>query len=195
MVGKKRILESLPLLNERELTLIWRDIRRAADVYAMDDNDKSWNDCLDLENAIENECEKRFGRRPASYKSLEGANELPCIYKKIYSIRRKRGESMAEIKFSHNYPKLHGQTSAKLIAVLPIRIDKNTPKELIEYDTKFDGGYFPLKTGNYIQLFFVGNLHIPFCTIRSSYPSSKQDYYKGKIGEDFKIVIKESEVK
>ena len=101
---------------------------------------------------------------------------------------------MAGIKFSHNYPKLHGQTSAKLIAVLPIRIDKNTPRELIEYDTKFDGGYFPLKTGNYIQLIFVGNLHIPFCTIRSSYPPSKCDYYNGKIGEDFKITIKEGEV-
>ena len=85
MRGKKRILLSLPSLNERELTLIWRDIRRAADVYAMNDNDKSWNDCLDLENAIENECEKRFGRRPASYRSLEGASELPGIYKKIFT--------------------------------------------------------------------------------------------------------------
>lgn len=90
MVGKKWILESLPLLNERELTLIWRDIRRAADIYATDDNDKAWNDCLDLENAIENECEKRFGSRPASYKSLEGADELPNIYKKIF--KKKKSE-------------------------------------------------------------------------------------------------------
>lgn len=89
MRGKKRILRSLPSLNERELTLIWRDIRRAADVYAMN-NDRAWNNCLDLENAIENECEKRFGRRPASYKSLEGASELPGIYKKIFTPYKER---------------------------------------------------------------------------------------------------------
>lgn len=88
MKGKKRILLSLPSLNERELTLIWRDTRRAADIYAINDDDKSWNDCLDLENAIERECEKRFGSRPASYKSLEGASELAGIYKKIYSIQK-----------------------------------------------------------------------------------------------------------
>ena len=33
------------------------------------------------------------------------------------------------IKFSHHYPKLHGQTSATLLAVLPLRINKDTPKE------------------------------------------------------------------
>lgn len=41
---------------------------------------------------------------------------------------------MSVIKFSHNYPKLHGQTSAELLAVRPIRIDKNTPAELLEFD-------------------------------------------------------------
>ena len=40
------------------------------------------------------------------------------------------------IKFSSDYPKLHGQTTAELLAVKPIRIDKDTPKELLEYDTK-----------------------------------------------------------
>lgn len=99
---------------------------------------------------------------------------------------------MSNIKFSHNYPKLHGQTSAELIAVRPIRIDKNTPRELLEYDTKYDGGYYPLPTGNYIQLVFVGNLNIPFCTIRSSYPPSKRDYYNGKVGDVFEIIIKEA---
>lgn len=102
---------------------------------------------------------------------------------------------MSYIKFSHNYPKLHGQTSAELIAVRPIRINKNTPRELLEYDTKYDGGYYPLPTGNYIQLIFVGNLGIPFCTIRSSYPPSKCDYYNGKIGDVFNIVIYEGDKK
>ena len=106
----------------------------------------------------------------------------------------------AIIKFSHNYPKLHGQTSAELLAVRPIRIDKNTPKELLEYDTTYWeyvslGGYvksrFPLPTGDYIQLIFLGNLRIPFCTIRKNYPPQKGDYYRGKVGDIFTIEIKE----
>lgn len=44
------------------------------------------------------------------------------------------------IKFSGDYPKLHGQTSAELIAVRDIRIDRDTPAELLTYDTtKSDG--------------------------------------------------------
>ena len=39
------------------------------------------------------------------------------------------------IKFSGDYPKLHGQTSAELIAVRDIRIDRDTPAELLTYDT------------------------------------------------------------
>ena len=97
---------------------------------------------------------------------------------------------MSVIKFSHDYPKLHGQTSAELLAVRPIRIDKNTPKELLEYDTKYDGGYYKLATGDYIQLIFLGNLRIPFCTIRRAYPPSKVEYYKSKIGERFEVMVK-----
>jgi len=97
---------------------------------------------------------------------------------------------MSAIKFSHAYPKLHGQTSAELLAVRPIRIDKNTPEELLEYDTKYDGGYYKLATGDYIQLIFLGNLRIPFCTIRKAYPPSKVEYYKSKIGEQFEVMVK-----
>lgn len=102
---------------------------------------------------------------------------------------------MNYIRFSHDYPKLHGQKRAKLLAVEPIRIDRNTPRELIEYDTKHDGGYFPLPTGNYIQLIFLGDLHIPFCTIRKAYPPAKRDYYKGKIGDWFEVVIRKEGAK
>ena len=80
---------------------------------------------------------------------------------------------MNTIKFSHEYPKLHGQTSAELLAVRPIKIDAHTPKELLDYDTTYEGGRYPLKSGDYIQLIFLGNLRIPFCTIRSAYPASK----------------------
>lgn len=97
---------------------------------------------------------------------------------------------MSVIKFSHDYPKLHGQTSAELLAVRPIRIDKNTPRELLEYDTAYDGGHYKLATGDYIQLIFLGNLRIPFCTIRKAYPPSKVEYYKSKIGEQFEVMVK-----
>jgi hypothetical protein len=91
--------------------------------------------------------------------------------------------------------------------VRPIRIDKSTPDELLEYDTTYyakvrkgcftwgeEKARFPLPTGDYIQLIFLGNLRIPFCTIRKNYPPQKGDYYRGKIGDIFGIEIrKESE--
>jgi len=96
-----------------------------------------------------------------------------------------------EIKFSSDYPKLHGQTLAELLAVKDIRIDKDTPKELLEYDTrKSDGTYFGLKDGDCIQLVFLGNLGIPFCTIRSkrnAYTEDKGAYYRQFIGQVFEI--------
>lgn len=102
------------------------------------------------------------------------------------------------IKFSSDYPKLHGQTSGKLVAVEDIRIDKDTPKELIEYDTRNSNGeYYNLKTGDYIQLIFVGNLGIPFCTIRSKrnrYAEDKGVYYRQHIGEVFAIEILKEQV-
>lgn len=110
---------------------------------------------------------------------------------------------MRSIKFSHNYPKLHGQTSAQLLAVLPLKIDRFTSNELLEYDTTYYGDLlmdgtgatfyekrrFPLRHGIYIQLIFLGNLRIPFCTIRSAYPPSKVEYYKSLIGEVLAVEV------
>jgi len=100
-----------------------------------------------------------------------------------------------EIKFSSDYPKLHGQTSAELLTVRPIRIDRSTPKELLEYDTKkADGTYYKLRTGDYIQLVFLGNLGIPFCTIRSKrhkHTEDREAYYKQFIGQTFNIKVVE----
>lgn len=98
---------------------------------------------------------------------------------------------MKVIRFSHLYPKLHGQTSAELLAVRPIRIDRFTAKELIDYDTSYEGGQYRLATGDYLQLIFLGNLRIPFCTIRKAYPPQKVDYYTQNIGEIFEIRIGE----
>lgn len=102
---------------------------------------------------------------------------------------------MGEIRFSHSYPKLHGQTSARLLSIRPIKIDENTPKELLEYDTKYDGGYFNIPYGDYVQLIFLGNLGIPFTSIRNHYPPQKGDYYKGILGEMFDIIIRKEEHK
>jgi hypothetical protein len=90
-----------------------------------------------------------------------------------------------EIKFSHIYPKLHGQTSAQLVSVNVIDRKDMSP-ELIEYDTKFDGGYYPLPAGIYLILLFHGNLSIPFTTIRR-WTEEKQKYYWGSIGKIFNI--------
>ena len=95
---------------------------------------------------------------------------------------------MKNIKFSKEYCKLWGQTTAKLLAVKEVKINKSTSQELIEYDTKaVDGSYYELKSGNYLLLIFLGNLDIPFSTIRSAYPQHKVDYYKNSINEMFNI--------
>jgi hypothetical protein len=81
------------------------------------------------------------------------------------------------INFSHNYPKLWGQGKAKLIRIEVIDA-RTLTKELIEYDTKTsDGKYYQLpKDGKLLQLFFVGDKGIPFCTLRR-HTISKWDYY------------------
>ena len=95
-----------------------------------------------------------------------------------------------KIKFSHNYPKLWNQQTAELLAVKDIKINKQTHPDLIEYDTKVkDGEYYTLKAGNYIQLVFLGDKGIPFCTIRSAYPQNKVDYYRQNIGKVFEIEV------
>ena len=100
---------------------------------------------------------------------------------------------MDKIQFSKDYIKLHGQKEAELLAVRRIRIDDNTPPELIEYDTvAIDGSRYILRQGNYIQLVFLGNLGIQFCTIRLDEPNSegyqeKFDFYSERVGHKFVI--------
>ena len=98
-----------------------------------------------------------------------------------------------KIKFSHNYFKLHNQTKAQLISVKKIVIDKDTPFELLEYDTTYDGGRYELKNGDYVMLVFLGNLGIPFTTIHPAKGryGDKYEYYHPHIGELFDIIITE----
>lgn len=101
---------------------------------------------------------------------------------------------MDKIFFSKDYIKLYGQTEAELLAVRKIRIDENTPKQFIEYDTvATDGSRYSLNDGNYIQLVFLGNLGIPFCTIRidefiNDGCKEKYDFYSEKIGNKFLLL-------
>lgn len=116
---------------------------------------------------------------------------------------------MNKITFSHIYPKLWGQKTAKLLAVeLLSAKEVQENKDLLEYDTRYSteksiamqdkefDDYYPLpKSDNLIQLVFLGDKGIPFCTIRSAYMKigyklgNKLDYYKGLIGEEFEIDI------
>jgi len=97
---------------------------------------------------------------------------------------------MSVIKFSHDYPKLWHQTSAVLIDVWLIKKEAfPLAQELIDYDTRTSKGkFYPLPKNDYLQLFFVGNKGIPFCTIRRRTPE-KEEYYNSKIKERFEIKL------
>ncbi|MDR1196548.1 MAG: hypothetical protein LBL00_08770 [Endomicrobium sp.] len=101
---------------------------------------------------------------------------------------------MKVIRFSHCYPKLQGQSKAKLIWIELIKLPDDMNIALLQYDTVYfsDGvkGYYTLAPGNYIQLVFLGNLGIPFCTIRP-YSKHKYMYYAKSIDDDFEIIVEE----
>jgi len=98
-----------------------------------------------------------------------------------------------KISFSHNYPKLWGQNTARLIYVCVIN-RKSLPPELIEYDTKTEKGtHYELPNGKLIQLVFLGNKGIPFCTLRR-FTETKLEYYKDLLGEVFEVKIKKGGV-
>jgi hypothetical protein len=102
------------------------------------------------------------------------------------------------IGFSHRYEKLQGQTSAELVCIRPVVVGPGTSPDLIEYDTlyfEWVGGYardpvavrrhFKLDPGRYLQLVFVGDKGIPFCSIRRP-----GDHWRGNVGDIFEIRIK-----
>lgn len=102
---------------------------------------------------------------------------------------------MNRIKFSHYYPKLWKQTKAILIDVRILDAGLiQTNEELLHYDTIYhDGdswGYYDLPTeGDLIQLIFIGNYDIPFCTLRR-HTKQKYDYYRNLLGQEFEIEVK-----
>jgi hypothetical protein len=110
----------------------------------------------------------------------------------LYTIdkeKKVKGEEVKlTIKFTGDYPKLWNQNSAKLIRVELLPFNPDTMKDLLEYDTKHtDGSYYKLPKGDYLQLFFIGDKHIPFCTIRR-FTQVKADYYLHNIGQWFEVI-------
>jgi len=85
--------------------------------------------------------------------------------------------------------KLWGQNKATLIN-LGILYAETLPKDLIEYDTKAkDGSYYKLpKKGRLLQLTFIGNKGIPFCTLRR-YTPEKQMYYARLCNKVFEVEV------
>lgn len=109
---------------------------------------------------------------------------------------------MLKIKFSHNYCKLENvRDVATLVYVGPIRIDEDTPEELLLYDTSYlieeedEFSFYTLAKGDYVLLLFISTNGQPFTTIRSRKGryGDKLEYYSQHIGEQFKIIIKEDE--
>jgi len=93
-----------------------------------------------------------------------------------------------KIKFSSIYPKLWGQKKARLVYV-QVLDGKKLSRDLIEYDTKkYDGTYYELPKTRLIQLVFIGDKNIPFCTLRK-YSKWKEEYYRNNINKVFDIVI------
>lgn len=94
---------------------------------------------------------------------------------------------MQEIRFNHNYKKLHNQKTAYLIYTYVV-VGKELSKEYIKYDT--DGKYKIEDEQEYLQLFFIGNKGIPFSTLRKYNYENRQKYslYMLK-NRNFKIII------
>ena len=95
---------------------------------------------------------------------------------------------MNKIKFSHEYPKLHGQKSAQLVHVRRVEAS-SLHEDLIEYDTRTTTGeHYALPKGMLLQLVFLGNKGIPFCTLRRWTPD-KEVYYRECVDKQFEVVV------
>ena len=97
---------------------------------------------------------------------------------------------MKQIKFSHNYPKVHNQETALLVQVKLLEREE-LHEDLVRYDTAWnDGnslGFYELPKGKVIHLTFIGDKEIPFCTIRR-YTPVKLHYYMTSRKESFEII-------
>ncbi|MDR2152616.1 MAG: hypothetical protein LBO72_07335 [Helicobacteraceae bacterium] len=101
----------------------------------------------------------------------------------------------ARVIFANNYPKLHGQKAAKLLAIEPLKIPEELNDKFREYDARnANHEYYPLAAGEYLLLVFLGDLKIPFTTLRKR-TADNEDFYMSKIGDFFKIEIEKKDAK
>jgi len=108
---------------------------------------------------------------------------------------------MKKIKFSHDYWKIKSANVENGQSVLLLAVFKTTKEEMgrgfIEYDTSYhngaEDGHYPLPSGELLVLLFTSTSNRLFTTIRSNkkHPYDKEAYYRGSIGELFKVVIEE----
>lgn len=94
---------------------------------------------------------------------------------------------MKEIRFNHNYKKLHNQTSAELI-YYDFKSGAEFHKEFIKYDT--DNKYEIDKTQEYLFLVFIGNKDIVFTTLRKA---NLENLLKYALGRKYKIVVEKEQ--
>jgi hypothetical protein len=94
------------------------------------------------------------------------------------------------ISFSHNYSKLHGQATARLLSIVRVHRSAMTEK-FIDYDTMYPGGRYPLDGETYMVLTFLGCELIPFTTARLWNEEKHRDYSEA-IGRDFDVRVKVS---
>lgn len=92
---------------------------------------------------------------------------------------------MQEIKFNHNYKKLHNQKIALLVHTR-IKTGKQLNEEFIKYDT--DNKYKINEKQKYLILYFQGDKFIPFTTLRKF---NKENIWKYNLMEKYKIVVEE----
>jgi len=104
------------------------------------------------------------------------------------------GDTMRQIKFSHNYDKLSKMgikdgTIAILMAVQKTRFEM-IPGIFKKYDCAYEGGAYelPNKGECLLLIFWSGKEFFP--TIRSTFPPDKVDYYKRSLFEQFEVKIK-----
>lgn len=94
---------------------------------------------------------------------------------------------MQQIKFNHNYKKLHNQKTALLVHTR-IKTGKQLNEEFIKYDT--DNKYKIDEKQKYLILYFQGNKFIPFTTLRKLNIENVKKYV-GREGDFFNVVVEE----
>lgn len=104
-------------------------------------------------------------------------------------------ESNPFIKFHKPFCKMRRQTSCRIV-FFSIAEAQSLQRDFLEYDALYyEGALKPRygkipKEGRVIILFLVGNMNIPFTSVRPWTPE-KEDLYKSLVGKTLKIVIRD----